>query len=144
MQLCPPWTFVGLQANGPLMTHQILAQSVRSFPRYEKGAHLHVRTCRCITPYTFVKLLANESLTTHQISAQSLQPFQRYGKGAHLHVRKCRCTPPMTCLICTCCLVSKYTSNLVTIGPAISELQLSGQLLTPFTRHALPPRVTPK
>ena len=64
-------------ANGPLATHQISAQSVQPFQRYEK----RVRTCICATPLTFAKSVTSGSLATHQISAQSVQPFPTYGKG---------------------------------------------------------------
>ena len=40
----PPLTFVKRQASWYLTTNQISAQSVHPFPRYRKGAHLHMRT----------------------------------------------------------------------------------------------------
>ena len=40
--LTPPLTFVKIQTNGSLSTHQISAQSVQPFARYGKWLHLHV------------------------------------------------------------------------------------------------------
>ena len=45
-----PPAFVKRIASGPLVTHQVSAQSFQPFPRYEKG----VCTCSCVPPLTFV------------------------------------------------------------------------------------------
>ena len=101
-------------AGGPLTTHQILAQSVQPFPGYGK----RVRTC-CCTTLNFVKRSASRSLTMHQISAQTVQPVPRHGKegaSARAHVRP----HPIHDLRKTHrYLVSKHTSNFVTIGRAL-------------------------
>ena len=61
VQLCPTLYFCKSLVNGSLTTHRISAQSAKPFPRYGKGAHLHVRTCRCTLSLVCVNCLANWS-----------------------------------------------------------------------------------
>ena len=94
----------------------------------------HVRAHSYTPPITFVKRLTNESLIMYQISAQSVQPFPRYGNGgtsARAHVLM---YPTHSLCNMHRCLVSKRTSNLVTTGRAIPELQLSGRFGHPSRR----------
>ena len=41
----PLMTVINRLANGSLSSYQISAESVKTFPRYVKGTHLHLRTC---------------------------------------------------------------------------------------------------
>ena len=84
-------SFVKRIASGLLTTtttlsaHQIFAQSIQLFQRYEKWC-----ACAAVPHLNFCESLANGSLTTYQISAQSRRPFPIYGKGgtsARAHVQ---------------------------------------------------------
>ena len=83
-------------ASGPLTTHQVSAQSIQPFPRYEKRcacAHVHLHPT-----ITFSKVTSYWVSNYKPDFSQSVQPFPRCGKGgasARAHVQMYP-----TCAIC--------------------------------------------
>ena len=82
----PPMTCVICIATWSLNTYRSVAQCLQSFPRYEKGAHLHVLTCRCTVPMTCVICIATWSLNAHQIWSLSAEVFLSYSLAANFDI----------------------------------------------------------
>ena len=81
----PPSTVVKRLTNGSRTTYQISPLSIQPFPRYGKGAHLHVRKGKCTASMTCAICIATWSLTTHQIWSLSAEPFLSYSLAANGH-----------------------------------------------------------
>ena len=67
------WSWDKVFKNGAEMMYETVCK--KCF-RDMKGAHLHVRTCKCIPPQTFAKRLANESLNTTKFQRKRCRRFQ--------------------------------------------------------------------